>query len=98
MNSDRHNLRWNGWGWTEGLDTLGEKADAIWTWMGQTFGMHPLPWTPAKPLTDITLPPPKNCPLHTATVAVSTTSSNVLSTRTRTGWFRYDHNALMAPH
>lgn len=54
---DRRKLRWNGWGWTDAPDTLGEKAEAVWAWIGQALGAHPLPWTPAKPLSEITLPP-----------------------------------------
>lgn len=57
MDFERSKLRWNGWGWNEAPDTLGEKADAIWTWIGQALGVHPLPYTPARELAEIVLPP-----------------------------------------
>lgn len=57
MSIDRQKLRWNGWGWVDAPDTLGERAPAVWEWMGKTLGLHPLPFTPAKPLSEITLPP-----------------------------------------
>jgi alkyldihydroxyacetonephosphate synthase len=57
MTIKREQLRWNGWGWIDAPDLLGEKAAQIWPWMGRTFGVDPLPYTPAKPLSEITLPP-----------------------------------------
>ncbi len=57
MDFARTTLRWNGWGWNDAPDTLGEKADAVWMWMGRTLGVDPLPHTPAKPLPEIALPP-----------------------------------------
>jgi len=56
MGIDRLKLRWNGWGWIDGPDVLGDKADAVWDWMGKTMGVDPLPSTPAKPLSEIALP------------------------------------------
>ena len=56
MSIDRHKLRWNGWGWIEGPDVLGDKAEAVWDWMGKVLGVDPLPSTPAKPLSETALP------------------------------------------
>jgi len=56
MNIDRKTLRWNGWGLVDAPDVLGEKAEAVWDWMGKMLGVDPLPATPAKPLSAIALP------------------------------------------
>lgn len=56
MSIDRTTLRWNGWGLCDAPDILGERAPHVWTWMGQTMGLHPLPDTPAVPLDAIVLP------------------------------------------
>ncbi|HEO72721.1 MAG TPA: FAD-binding oxidoreductase [Candidatus Hydrogenedentes bacterium] len=58
MSIDRRTLRWNGWGWLDAPDVLGEKADAIWAWMGRVMGVDPLPVTPPMPLAEIALPEP----------------------------------------
>jgi len=62
MTIDRRKLRWNGWGWIDAPDILGEHAPAVWEWMGKTLGLHPLPSTLAKPLSEITLPPVRLAP------------------------------------
>lgn len=56
MAIDRKRLRWNGWGWIDAPDVLGAKADAVWRWMGRTFGTDPLPETPPVPLESVRLP------------------------------------------
>lgn len=56
MSIERDKLRWNGWGWIDAPDMLGEKGDAVWTWIGGAVGVTPLPATPAKALDDIALP------------------------------------------
>ena len=56
MSIDRRKLRWNGWGWVDAPDMLGDKADAVWAWVARTVGVDPLPSTPAKPLATIALP------------------------------------------
>ncbi|MCP4645770.1 MAG: FAD-binding oxidoreductase, partial [bacterium] len=56
MAIDRQRLRWNGWGWIEAPDMLGENADQVWVWMGKALGVDPLPETPAMELADIELP------------------------------------------
>ena len=56
MTIAREKLRWNGWGWVEAPDVLGDKADAVWAWMARTLGLDALPSTLAKPLSDIRLP------------------------------------------
>lgn len=57
MTIDRKKLRWNGWGWVDAPDVLGEHADAVWAWIGRTLRADPLPHTPAMDLADIPLPP-----------------------------------------
>ena len=57
MSLDRQKLRWNGWGWNDAPDFLGDKADAVWAWIARTMGVDALPDTPAKPLSEIPLPP-----------------------------------------
>lgn len=57
MTIDRKRLRWNGWGWNDAPDVLGEDTEAIWRWMGRTLGIDPLPHTQAVPLEAIDLPP-----------------------------------------
>lgn len=59
MGIDRRKLRWNGWGWVEAPDVLGDKADAVWAWVARTMGLGALPSTPAKPLAEISLPAPR---------------------------------------
>lgn len=57
MAIDRRKLRWNGWGWNDAPDMLGDKAATAWAWIARTMCMDSLPDTPAKPLSDISLPP-----------------------------------------
>lgn len=66
MSLDRQKLRWNGWGWVEAPDMLGEKAEAVWAWIARAMRLDSLPSTPAKPLSEVTLPPSR---LDTACVA-----------------------------
>lgn len=56
MGIDRRKLRWNGWGWNDAPDMLGDKADKVWEWVARSMGMEQLPSTPAKPLDAIKLP------------------------------------------
>ncbi len=56
MGIARNTLRWNGWGWIDAPDVLGEKAAAVWQWMADTFGLDALPETPGLPLERIALP------------------------------------------
>lgn len=56
MTIDRKKIRWNGWGWVDGPDPIGDRADAVWDWLGNRLGLHPLPETPAKKLDEIELP------------------------------------------
>lgn len=56
MTIDRTKLRWNGWGWNDAPDMLGDRADAVWGWMAGRFGLKGLPSTPPKDLADIALP------------------------------------------
>lgn len=57
MTIDRKKIRWNGWGWIEAPDLLGERAGAVWDWMAREVGLPKLPETPAKPIEEIALPP-----------------------------------------
>ncbi|MGI6137647.1 MAG: FAD-binding oxidoreductase [Candidatus Hydrogenedentales bacterium] len=50
-------LRWNGWGLLDAPDTLGDKAEDIWKWLGAYMGAGTLPHTPAIPLDAVALPP-----------------------------------------
>lgn len=54
---DKKRLRWNGWGLCDAPDTLGDKAEGIWKWLGEYTGQGTLPHTPALPLEDVSLPP-----------------------------------------
>ena len=56
MTIARDRLRWNGWGWVDGPDVLGDNADAIWKWMASAFGAETLPETPAPTLENTALP------------------------------------------
>ncbi len=66
MSLDRQKLRWNGWGWVDAPDFLGDKAEAVWAWIARTMGVEALPSTPAKALSEISLPPSR---LNTECVA-----------------------------
>jgi alkyldihydroxyacetonephosphate synthase len=59
MTIPRGQLRWNGWGWNEAPDMLGEKAEGVWAWMASIFGVDPLPDTPAAPLEAFEMPAPR---------------------------------------
>lgn len=54
---DRTALRWNGWGWIDAPDMLGERAEEVWKWVSHTLGVSPLPHTPAIPFEQTALPP-----------------------------------------
>jgi len=56
MTIDRKKLRWNGWGWNESPDPLGERGPALWDWLQTAFGIEELPSTPAAELSSIQLP------------------------------------------
>lgn len=56
MTIDRQKLRWNGWGWNEAPDPLGERGPAVWEWLRNAFGLKELPETPATDLSSIELP------------------------------------------
>jgi len=56
MTIDRQSLRWNGWGPAKQDNPLPDGAPQ-WTWIRETLGMDVLPSTPAKSLSEITLPP-----------------------------------------
>lgn len=54
---NKQELRWNGWGRYDAPDTLGDKAEGIWKWLGAYTGLGTLPNTPALPLEQVSLPP-----------------------------------------
>ncbi|MFA6241249.1 MAG: FAD-binding protein, partial [Candidatus Hydrogenedentales bacterium] len=54
---DRTKLRWNGWGWIDAPSMLGDRTEEVWQWVGRTLAVDPLPNTPAKPLSEVALPP-----------------------------------------
>jgi alkyldihydroxyacetonephosphate synthase len=56
MTIERRKLRWNGWGLVDAPDVLGDRTEGAWRWMAKTLGVSPLPSTPARALSDITLP------------------------------------------
>jgi len=53
---DKQKLRWNGWGLYDAPDTLGDKAEGIWEWLGAYTGLGTLPHTPAPSLEDTEMP------------------------------------------
>lgn len=57
MSIERTRLRWNGWGWLEAPDLLGERSALVWDWIAKVLDCGELPDTPAKDLRDISLPP-----------------------------------------
>jgi len=59
---DKQKLRWNGWGLCDAPDTLGDKAEGIWEWLGAYTGLGMLPHTPACALEDIVMPPVRLVP------------------------------------
>jgi alkyldihydroxyacetonephosphate synthase len=58
MSVDRTTVRWNGWGWTAATDPLAGREE-LWTWLAERLGVPALPTTPARPLDEITLAPPR---------------------------------------
>lgn len=56
MTIDRKTLRWNGWGWNDAPDLLGNREEAAWAWIGETLNAAPLPETPPGALEDLTFP------------------------------------------
>ncbi|MFP4500140.1 MAG: FAD-binding oxidoreductase [Candidatus Hydrogenedentota bacterium] len=56
MTIPRDKIRWNGWGWVEAPDILGDKQEGVWRWMAEVFGLESLPATPAPALDACTLP------------------------------------------
>jgi len=59
MSIERRKLRWNGWGWVDAPDVLGDKAPGVWKWMGESLNLPALPSTPAKGLSEIAVPEPR---------------------------------------
>ena len=55
MSIDRTKLRWNGYGWAAHKDALAGR-DEVWVWLATQLGMPALLATPARDLSDITLP------------------------------------------
>ena len=58
MAIERDKIRWNGWGWAAYEDNLARRTD-LWDWLATELGMPSLLATPARPLGDIALPPPR---------------------------------------
>ena len=58
MTIDRTKLRWNGWGWAAHKNGLGNREE-LWTWLAGELGMPSLLATPARPLEEIALAPPR---------------------------------------
>ncbi len=58
MTIERSTIRWNGWGWTAHKDALAAR-DEVWTWLAHELGMPSLLATPARPLDEATLAPPR---------------------------------------
>jgi alkyldihydroxyacetonephosphate synthase len=55
MSIDRSKIRWNGWGWTAHKDALAGREE-VWAWLASELKMPSLLATPAREITDITLP------------------------------------------
>jgi alkyldihydroxyacetonephosphate synthase len=55
---DRSRLRWNGWGWAQQNDAIATRDD-VWHWLAGELGMPSLLATPARPLEEIKLAPPR---------------------------------------
>lgn len=77
MTIDRKQLRWNGWGWINTPDMLGERAPAVWAWMAAAIGVDKLPDTPAVPLEKIALPKIRLSPDQLAALARTTAADRV---------------------
>ncbi|HWA90750.1 MAG TPA: FAD-binding oxidoreductase [Rhizomicrobium sp.] len=58
MSIERAKIKWNGWGWAAHKDTLGAREE-IWIWLAHALGMPSLLATPARPLEEIALAPPR---------------------------------------
>ena len=59
MSKDRNALRWNGWGSNAEKFDLGERADAVWSWLADAVGLERLVDRPACALSDVQLPAPR---------------------------------------
>jgi alkyldihydroxyacetonephosphate synthase len=69
MTIERSKIRWNGWGWAAHKDTLAAREE-LWTWLSEQLGMPALLATPARPIEDIRMPPPRlSGQMRTALVA-----------------------------
>jgi alkyldihydroxyacetonephosphate synthase len=55
---DRTKIRWNGWGAVAHTDELAARED-VWAWLAGELGMPTLLATPARPLDEIALAPPR---------------------------------------
>lgn len=56
MTIERKTLRWNGWGWNEAPDLLGEREAAAWKWIGGELNAAPLQETPPAALEAVSVP------------------------------------------
>lgn len=56
--TDRIETRWNGWGPQDQADTLGARNE-VWTWLARELGMPSLLATPARPLEELAIAPPR---------------------------------------
>jgi alkyldihydroxyacetonephosphate synthase len=55
---DRSKIRWNGWGWAAHKDALAGRED-VWTWLASELDMPSLLATPARPMEEIEIAPPR---------------------------------------
>lgn len=58
MGIPRHQIRWNGWGWTAHQDNLSGR-ESFWRWLAHELGMPALLATPPRPLEELSLPAPR---------------------------------------
>ncbi len=79
MSLDRQKLRWNGWGWVDAPDFLGNKAESVWAWIARTMQVSSLPSTPPKPLSEIVLPPSRLDAACMARLKASIASDRVMT-------------------
>lgn len=56
MTIERKKLRWNGWGWNEAPDLLGEREAAAWAWIGEALNAGDLPETLPADFDSVELP------------------------------------------
>ena len=61
MSIERSKIRWNGWGWAAHDDALAGREE-LWSWLAAQLGMPSLLATPARPLEEIALAPPRLSP------------------------------------